>query len=121
MGKKLYIQPEFHYAVYKYLADDNISSIEQFKVPVHIGVKFLDIGLLSLHLSGGAMYTHNTGEDFVFDKRKVKYQVGAGIDLFDFITTDFRYSFKQGKSLDEQVTDFRENGGAINLTVGLKL
>jgi len=121
LGKRVYFQPEFHYAVHKYPVGDSLSSIEQFKVPVHVGVKFLDIGLLSLHLSGGAMYTHNKEEAFFFDKARVEYQVGAGIDLFDFITTDLRYGFKHGKSLDEQITDFRNNGGVINFTVGLKL
>jgi len=120
MGKRLYFQPEFHYAVQKVQNGDQIDTFEKLKVPVHIGLKFFDIGLLSLHVSGGAMYTHNSGEAFAFDTEKLEYQLGAGIDIFDFITTDLRYTLRQGRTFAEQISDFQENGGIINLTVGLK-
>ncbi|MDD2285328.1 MAG: hypothetical protein PHQ11_08030 [Paludibacter sp.] len=121
MGKKLYFQPEFHYAVQKIQNGEEVDTFEKLKIPVHVGLKFFDIGLLSLHISGGAMYTHNINETFSFDLNKLEYQIGAGIDLFDFITTDLRYTLRQGKTLAEQISDFQENGGVINLTVGLKL
>jgi hypothetical protein len=121
-GKRLYLQPEFMYAVINTTDDQNEPvSYEFFKIPVHIGLKFFDIGLLSLHLSGGAIYTHNVGEAFSFDKEKINYQIGAGIDVFDFITTDLRYTLKKGVSLADQINDFTANGGVINITVGLKL
>lgn len=121
MGKKLYFQPEFHYAVQKVPgADDTTDTFEKLKIPVHIGMKFFDIGLLSLHVSGGAMLTHNVGETFSFDPTKLEYQIGAGVDVFDFITTDLRYIFRQGVSLADQIADFQNNGGIINFTIGLK-
>lgn len=122
MGKKLYLQPEFHYAVQKIQDDnDDVITDEFYKIPVHVGLKFFDIGLLSLHISGGAMYTHKSKETFSFDANKLEYQIGAGIDVFDFITTDIRYTLRKGKSLGEQIEDFKSNGGVLNLTVGLKL
>jgi hypothetical protein len=121
MGKRLYFQPEFHYAVQKVPGENETTdTYEKFKIPVHIGLKFFDIGLISLHVSGGAMLTHNVGETFAFDPAKLEYQIGAGVDIFDFITTDLRYIFRQGESLADQISDFQENGGIINLTVGLK-
>lgn len=121
-GKKLYFQPEFMYAVIN-TTDDQQQAVayEFYKVPVHIGLKFFDIGLLSLHISGGAIYTHKGGDAFSFDKEKINYQVGAGVDIFDFITTDLRYTLKKGVSLADQINDFTANGGTLNLTVGLKL
>jgi hypothetical protein len=121
-GRKLYFQPEFMYAVINTTdAQDEPLTLEFYKIPVHVGLKFFDIGLLSLHVSGGAIYTHTGGEAFAFDKEKISYQVGAGVDVFDFITTDIRYTLKNGVTLADQISDFTTNGGTINLTVGLKL
>ncbi len=122
MGRKLYLQPEFHYAVQKRQGEnDDVVTDEFYKIPVHVGLKFFDIGLLSLHISGGAMYTHKTTETFSFDVNKLEYQIGAGVDVFDFITTDIRYTLRKGRTLGEQIEDFKTNGGVLNLTVGLKL
>ena len=121
-GKKLYLQPEFHYAIQKIMNEEDVmETYEKYKVPVHIGLKFFDIGLLSLHISGGAMYSHNVGEEFAFDQNNLEYQVGAGIDVLGFITTDLRYTLRQGKTIAEQISDFQADGGIINFTVGLKL
>jgi len=121
-GRRLYFQPEFMYAVINTTDVQNEpTSLEFYKIPVHIGLKFFDIGLLSLHISGGAIYTHIGGEAFTFDKEKIAYQIGAGVDIFDFITTDIRYTLAKGKTLADQMNDFTANGGTINLTVGLKL
>jgi hypothetical protein len=121
MGKKIYLQPEFYYAVQKMQVGDDINTYENFRVPVHVGLKILDIGLVSLHISGGAMYTLNKGDEVSFDTNKLEYQIGAGVDIFDFITTDIRYTLRKDKTLNEQIGDFQENGGVFNLTVGLKL
>lgn len=122
IGKKLYLQPEFHYAVQKKQGEgEEIITDESYKIPVHIGLKFFDIGLLSLHISGGAMYTQKTKETFSFSADKLEYQLGAGVDVFDFITTDIRYTLRKDRTLGEQISDFQQYGGTINLTVGLKL
>lgn len=121
-GKRLYFQPEFMYAVINTTDNQNETvALEYYKVPVHVGVKFFDIGLLSLHVSGGVIYTHKGGDAFNFDKEKINFQIGAGVDVFDFITTDLRYTMIKGKTLAEQINDFTTNGGTINVTVGLKL
>ena len=122
MGRKLYLQPEFHYAVQKRQGEnDDVVTDEFYKIPVHVGLKFFDIGLLSLHISGGAMYTHKTTDTFSFDVNKLEYQIGAGVDVFDFITTEIRYTLRKGRTWGEHIEDFKTNGGVLNLTVGLKL
>jgi hypothetical protein len=121
LGKRLYLQPEFYYSVQNVMVGSVATKIEKIKVPLHLGLKFFDIGLLSLHISGGAMYTQNAGEEFKFDMTKLEYQVGAGVDVLDFITTDIRYTLRQGVSLADQIDNFATNGGIVNLTVGLKL
>lgn len=121
-GKKLYFQPEFMYALVNTTnQQDELTFLEFYKVPVHIGLKFFDIGLLSLHITGGAVYTHLSGDPFIFDRERINYQIGVGVDVFDFITTDLRYTLNKGISLSDQLRDFTSQGGMINITVGLKL
>lgn len=122
IGKRLYIQPEVLYAVQSVTAiNGDKENIEFVRVPLHVGVKFFDIGLLSLHVSGGAIYTHALKESFGFTADNLNYQVGVGVDVFDFITTDIRYTLAKGVSFADQVSDFSEKGGMVNITVGLKL
>ncbi len=121
-GKRLYFQPEVMYAVQS-VTDSNgeKENYEYLRVPLHVGIKFFDIGLLSLHISGGAIYTHALKESFRFTADNLNYQVGVGVDLFDFITTDIRYTLAKGVPFADQVTEFTEKGGMVNITVGLKL
>lgn len=121
-GKRLYIQPEVLYAVQSVTGTTGEKENYEFvRVPLHVGVKFFDIGLLSLHVSGGAIYTHALSESFSFTTDNLNYQVGVGVDLFDFITTDIRYTLAKGVSFADQVSEFTEKGGMVNITVGLKL
>ncbi len=117
-GKRLYIQPEFYYSILKISETENFESI---RVPVHLGLKLLDIGLVSLHITGGALYEQPTKTDFAFKVEDLRYQFGVGVNILGFITTDLRYTFNKGETLGEQITNFTEKGGLINFTVGLRL
>ncbi|GAB1414748.1 hypothetical protein MASR2M117_01540 [Paludibacter sp.] len=119
-GRKLYIQPEFHYCVTTIMNGTEPELKESFQVPLHVGLKFFNIGLLSLHISGGAVYSQQSDETFSFTKDNIGYQLGAGVDIFDFITTDVRYTLKSNMTLGEQISDLQSNGGMFNVTVGLK-
>ena len=122
LGKRLYFQPEVMYAVQSFTDGQGVkNNVESLRVPLHVGLKFFDIGLLSLHISFGAMYTHEMEKTFKFDKEKLNYQVGVGVDVFNFITTDIRYTLAKDVSFADQVSDFTEKGGMVNITVGLKL
>ena len=84
-----------------------------------VGLKFLDIGLLSLHLKGGPQFRFPLdNSDKPTGKMSLDWQVGAGVDILGFITTDLRYTLQSGKSLDEQAKNIGTSG--LNLTVGLK-
>jgi len=114
-GDKLFLQPEVYYASYKY----NATSYEYLKVPVMLGLRILDIGLVSLHATGGLDYTKQlvTGSTGVLN-----WQVGACVGVLGFLTADLRYTFqKNDLSGVQQIENLIANGGMVNLTVGLKL
>lgn len=123
IGNRLYLQPEVYYAVQNIEVGGVLSPVESIKVPVHLGLKLLDIGLVSIHLTGGAMITQplETIDTFEFDVEKIQYQVGVGVDVLGFITTDIRYTLNKDKTFAEQLDNFTTNGGMVNITVGLKL
>jgi len=115
-GDKLFLQPEIYYASYKF---DNANSYEYLKVPVMLGLRILDIGLVSLHATGGLDYTKQlvTGSTGVLN-----WQVGACVGVLGFLTADLRYTFqKNDLSGVQQIENLITNGGMVNLTVGLKL
>lgn len=122
-GKRFYIQPELMYSVQNFTNEQGIRDNNKYlRIPLHAGIKFLDIGLFSLHVSGGALYTHKLESDAGgFSTGNINYQLGAGIDIFDFITTDIRYTISKGIPVLDQLSDFSSQGGIVNVTVGLKL
>lgn len=118
IGRRLYIQPEFYYAVQTISESENL---ERFRVPIHVGLHVLDIGLISLHLTGGVLYEQLTTDPISFVGDNINYQIGVGVNVLGFITTDIRYTLRKGVSLADQISDFSTNGGMINATVGLRL
>ncbi|MBN2766244.1 MAG: porin family protein [Paludibacteraceae bacterium] len=120
-GKKLFFQPEAYFASYKLRESNqnNTSNITFMKIPLMLGYKFFNIGLISLHLSGGPTYTKeisgNTDGSF-------RWEFGAGACVLSFITADLRYTFKNNdQSGIAQMEELIANGGMVNLTVGIKL
>ena len=117
MGKKLYLQPEIYYA--SYMTDaTSLSSINFIKVPLMLGVRLLDIGLVSVHVMGGPTYIKQLAD--YETTGKYKWELGAGANILGFITTDLRYTFKNQIDPTE-IQDLIANGGMVNLTVGLRL
>ena len=115
-GETLYLQPEIYYAHKKISSTVDSSYI---KVPVMVGLKFLDIGLVSLHLNGGPQLRFPLDKsDTPTGKMNLDWQVGAGVDVLGFITADLRYTLQSGKSIDDQVKTI--GSSTLNLTVGLK-
>lgn len=121
-GRKLYLQPELMYAVQNYTDNlGNRSNNKYLRVPLHAGLKFFNLGFLSLHVSAGAIYTQRLEDSFSISAEKLNYQLGLGVDLLDFITTDIRYTLAKDIPVGEQLSNFSEQGGLINFSVGLKL
>ncbi|MEI6555773.1 MAG: porin family protein [Paludibacter sp.] len=116
LGETLYLQPEAYYCFKKFSSTVDSSYI---KVPVMVGLKFLDIGLLSLHLNGGPQFRFPLDKsDKPTGKMSLDWQVGAGLDVLGFITADLRYTLIQGQSIADQVKTI--GTAPLNLTVGLK-
>ncbi|MEI6753834.1 MAG: outer membrane beta-barrel protein [Paludibacter sp.] len=118
IGETLYLQPELYYS---HISKIGLKSIDSsyIKLPIMVGLKFLDIGLFSLHIKGGPQFRFpldNT--DKPTGKMNLDWQVGVGVDILGFITTDLRYSLQSGKSIDEQAKNIGTSN--LNLTVGLK-
>ena len=118
LGKKLYLQPEFYYSSYMTESGNSSSSINFFKAPLMVGYKFLDIELISLHVMGGPTYIKQLAD--YETTGKFKWELGLGANIFDFITTDLRYTF-QNQINTTEIQDLITNGGMVNLTVGLRL
>lgn len=124
-GRTLYFQPEGYYCL------DNIvlpsegvegSSNAKIKIPVLLGLRFINLGLISLHVMGGPQWTiplkdsngNSTGS------KSMDWLVGAGVDILGFITTDVRLVYNQNMSLNDQITNFDVQTTPLNVTVGFK-
>lgn len=130
-GRTLYLQPEAYYALTTFpsIGGGAATTTEQeIRVPVMLGLRFLNLGLFSLHIMGGPSWTIPMGADNTLDTnaKQMEWLVGAGIDVLGFITADIRYSYITNKPLSDQIAGFNvtDNTAAmtpLNVTVGLKL
>lgn len=124
IGKKLYFQPEIMYATYKSASYDTDSTrLNYLKIPLMLGWRIINLGLFSIHIKGGPQFSFQLAEKdkLIPNSKKLSWQLGAGVDLLGFITTDLRYTIQPGKSISEQIDSFDPNSTGLNLTVGLKL
>lgn len=129
-GRTLYLQPEAYYAVTNTLDAGGAvtSSTQAIKVPVMLGLRFLNLGLFSLHIMGGPSWTIPMGSDNSIntDAKQMDWLVGAGIDVLGFITADIRYRYDTNSALSDQIAGFNvtdKNAAMtpLNVTIGLKL
>ncbi|MEI6488750.1 MAG: outer membrane beta-barrel protein [Bacteroidota bacterium] len=134
-GRTLYFQPEIYYASYKNSLSassygygsidanpDLKKSVNFIKMPLLVGLKFLDLGLFSLHIKTGPSLTFKLdNNDGVSGDNTFSWQVGTGVDILGFITTDIRYTMIKGVSIGDQINNFSRNTSMLNLTVGLRL
>ena len=112
-GRKLYIQPEFYYVVQNepIFENDGETTVNSLRIPLMLGIKLIDLGIVSAHIMGGPTATFflneskpidtNPREDYSF-----ALQFGAGADVLGFITLDIHYSFDLGENIEEQANQF---------------
>jgi len=117
IGNKLYFQPEAYYA--SYTTDQvNGNKFTYFKAPLLLGVRLLDLKIASLHIKGGPEYVKRLSSNY---KGEFKWGLGIGADVLGFITTDIRYTFKNGDiSSIAQIDNLIHKGGMVNLTLGIR-
>lgn len=131
-GRTLYLQPEAYYAVTNTFDGAGVltNSDQAIKVPVMLGLRFINLGLFSLHIMGGPSWTIPMGSEdnsINVDAKTMDWLVGAGIDLLGFITVDVRYKYDTEKALSDQIAGFKLSDPdptmitPLNVTVGLKL
>lgn len=126
-GRILYLQPEFYYAVRKEttLATNSVTtSVSTLKVPVLIGLRLINLGVVSAHVMAGPQGTFFLSESSPLatvkrQKSAYNFQLGAGADILGFITVDVRYSLGLNNSLGAQIQGLDLKSG-VNATVGLK-
>jgi len=129
-GRTLYLQPEAYYAVTNTLDGGGTvtETAQSIKIPVMLGLRFLNLGLFSLHIMGGPSWTIPMGADNTIntDAKQMEWLVGAGIDILGFITADVRYKYLTDSPLSDQIAGFNVTDNSVpytplNVTVGLKL
>lgn len=130
-GRTLYLQPEVYYA--STTTDPGLESSvdnQEIRIPVMLGLRFLNLGLFSLHIMGGPSWTLPMNNESQVDvsSKKMEILVGAGIDVLGFITADIRYAYRDGVALNQQIKDLNVSDPdparpytPLNVTIGLKL
>jgi len=118
-GRTLYLQPEVYYSVSNY--NNTALRSTAIKIPALLGLRFLNLGLFSLHISGGPCWTlplenDNSG---LTGTNTMDWVLGAGVDILGFITTDIRYKITEDSPAD-QINNFNIDTTPLNVTVGLK-
>ncbi len=122
LGEKIYLQPEVYYASYKTAAGTADSSRTNYiKAPIMLGVRILDLGLVSVHIMGGPQFSLQLDKnDKLNGIETLTWQLGAGADLLGFITADLRYTIIPGVNAATQIQNFSLDKTGLNLTVGIK-
>ena len=127
-GRKLYLQPEIYYAIQKesYTISNvpTVTNVNSLKVPVMLGLRLINLGIVSAHIMAGPQ-----GSFFLNETKPVagktrqsssfNLQFGGGVDLLGFITLDVRYASAMGTAVKTTVQQF-EWKNAVNVTLGLK-
>jgi len=117
LGKKIYVQPEIYYVSYTTNQASN-SKVNFVKIPLMLGWEIFDIGLVGLHLNAGPSYLKQLDST---NKARINWELGGGVNLLGFITTDLRYTFQKSSTNSfSQVEQLILNGGMLNFTVGLR-
>jgi hypothetical protein len=130
IGRKIYLQPEVYITVEKEKRVLSVGAVPEevmvnsLKVPVLIGIKLIDIGIISAHVMAGPVGSFflsesQTNSEIVRQKADYNLQVGGGVDLLGFVNLDVRYAVDLNDQVKEQLSNLAwENG--VNVTLGLK-
>ncbi len=123
MGYSFYLQPEVYYAMYP-AKESSISSekVPTIRAPLLVGLRFLDLKILSLHIMGGPVFyapLSELQEEFVMQKFTYHWQVGVGIHILGHVRADIRYQLLRGIDIKEQYNNLENS--PLNVTVGIQL
>ena len=127
-GRKFYIQPELYYATQKQEYDDdgtmNEATVNSLRVPLMLGMRVINLGLVSAHVMAGpsaSFLLKESAPDPSGPREKSQFtlQGGGGVDALGFLTLDVRYAVDLGGSTNAQIKQLRWDSG-VNVTLGIK-
>jgi hypothetical protein len=130
IGKNLFIQPEVYYAVkneyntYPELLLEEKVMVNYLKVPVMLGFRVIDLGIVSAHLMAGpqgSMFLNQSVSEHQVERPKYEYklQLGGGVEVLNFICLDVRYSTNLNRDTMEEIKQISLRDG-VNVTLGIK-
>ena len=114
-GEKFFFQPEAYFHNYKL---DSNESLSYFRAPLMLGMRLINLGIVTAHVNVGPAYSKQLGSD---NEGGFSWQIGVGGDVLGFLTTDIRYTIPNGKDMNGAIEDLIAKGGMLNFTVGIKL
>jgi hypothetical protein len=120
-GRVLYVQPEAYYCMRNENPGENQITSTAVKIPAMLGLRFINLGLFSLHIMGGPQWTIPLKDsEGSYYSKQMDWMVGAGIDVLGFITADMRYIYSSDIPLSDHINNFNFKTTPLNITVGLK-
>ncbi len=124
-GRKFYLQPEFYYATHKEQYGTVETRVNSLKVPVMVGLRLINLGIISAHVMAGPQGSFFLNESnpisgMTRQSSNFDLQFGGGVDLLGLITLDVRYSANLNDSVATQIQQLNWKD-AVNVTLGLKL
>jgi hypothetical protein len=139
IGKKIYLQPELLYCVRKGQSTsgttNQILKLKTIQIPVLLGLKLIDLKILSIRaFTGPAMSFVTTGSTVEsnltnIDPKNFKnniwdWQLGAGVDVLKF-TFDIRYEWGLSNVSDVNTNvsqiGFNNKGNVLTFSLGWKI
>ena len=128
-GRVLYLQPEFYYATHKETytissASATETKVNTLKVPVMVGLRLLNLGIISAHVMAGPQGSFFLDESnplpsHTRQKSNFDLQFGGGVDVLGFVTLDVRYSANLNNSMETNIQQLNWKN-AVNVTLGIK-
>ncbi|MEK7720413.1 MAG: outer membrane beta-barrel protein [Bacteroidota bacterium] len=128
-GKVLYLQPEFYYATHKESYTSGSAAavetkVNTLKVPVMVGLRLLNLGIISAHVMAGPQGSFFLNESnplphFTRQTSNLDLQFGGGVDVLGFVTLDVRYSSNLSNSVETTIQQLNWKN-AVNVTLGIK-
>ena len=125
IGRSFYLQPEVYYASFRNPTGSiTTEKIQSIRTPILLGLRLIDIGIVSAHIMGGPVFSASLAEiseGMTLSEINKNWQVGVGVDILGFITADVRYSLINGVEFTDQLSYFNLKSSMLNVTVGIKL
>ena len=101
-----------------------VTKVNTLKVPVMVGLRLLNLGIISAHVMAGPQGSFFLDESnplpsHTRQKSNFDLQFGGGVDVLGFATLDVRYSANLNNSVETNMQQLNWKN-AVNVTLGVK-